>query len=45
MILVTTPEYDAPVTKLWPVSRNLSSDPGRDKLYAVLNKETARTRL
>lgn len=43
MIPVTTSEYDAPTTALWPASRNLS--PRVDKLNTELNKETARIRL
>ncbi|PRD15427.1 LysR family transcriptional regulator [Pantoea coffeiphila] len=40
IIPVETPEYDAPVTALWPVSRNLSPRIRVvvDKLYAELNK-------
>lgn len=46
IIPVTTPEYDAPVTALWPVSRNLSPRIRAvvDRLYAAFNEETARTR-
>ena len=43
---VKTPEYDAPVTALWPVSRNLSPRIRVvvDRLYAAFNTETAPTR-
>lgn len=43
---VKTPEYDAPVTTLWPVSGNLSPRIRGvvDKLYAAFNTETARNR-
>ncbi|HHQ5723046.1 LysR family transcriptional regulator [Klebsiella variicola] len=46
IIPVTTPVYDAPVTALWPVSRNLSPRIRAvvDRLYAAFNEETARTR-
>ena len=40
IIPVTAPKHDAPVTALWPVSRNLSPRIRVvvDKLYAALNK-------
>lgn len=46
IIPVTTPNYDAPVTALWPVSRNLSPRIWAvvDRLYAAFNEEIARTR-
>ncbi|MDH8145912.1 LysR substrate-binding domain-containing protein [Klebsiella pneumoniae] len=46
IIPVKTPENDAPVTALWPVSRNLSPRIRAvvDRLYAAFNEETARTR-
>lgn len=45
IIPVKTPENDASVTALWPVSRNLSPRIRAvvDRLYAAFNEGTART--
>lgn len=42
-----TPEYDPPITTLWPDSRNLSprNQVMVDKLYATLNNGTGRIQL
>lgn len=47
IIPVTTPEYDAPVTALWPVSRNLSPRIRVvvDRLYTALSKDPVGRRL
>ncbi|WP_410173082.1 LysR substrate-binding domain-containing protein [Klebsiella michiganensis] len=47
IIPVTIPEFDVPVTALWPVSINLSPriQVVVDRLYAAFSKETTRTRL